>query len=691
MKSAADILHEFGISPPPPGKDRYYTTCPQCSAKRSRAHQKAECLGVTITDEGVKFGCNHCDWKGGRRFVNGKDHAPGGNVREFPYHDESGNVLFVVERREGSLTNGKAEKTIKQKRPDPDRPGKWIWNIKGIPIVPYRLPQLIEAIAVDRPILIVEGEQKVDLLLSWNVAATCNAGGAKKWKPQHSEFLRGANVVLCPDHDNVGWEHIQVVGTSLSGIAGRIRVLVLPHTRPKDDIVDWAKAGGTREQLDELLDKAQDWKPLASKQPTEEEKAKAKKREDELLDALAKAEGLDYARQRKEVAEELEVSARDVDSAVKARREDASAAPLYGHWITPPWPETVDGDSIIKDIINRIKRHVVIIDDSALASALWLMLAWVHDNVATHSPILNINSAEPESGKSTLIGLLSFLMPKCIASVEASEAAIYRAITRWQPSFAFDEFDTILANDDKAALRSVINSGHTRGQGVLRCVGDDKVPELFLTFAPKVIGMVGRKLPPATLSRCIFIELRRRKKDEAVEEFKHVDDVGLGDLRSRLCRWSMDNQDALRDMKPSIPEALQNRRADNWKLQLAIADLCSGVDGWGDRARNAAVKIESKTDNRTAGVRLLADIKKLFDADPEAHCMASATMIALLTEDQEKPWAEFARGKPLTQNRLAKLLGPYGIVSQTVAPPGQKTAKGYYRHQFEEAWSIYAS
>jgi putative DNA primase/helicase len=198
-------------------------------------------------------------------------------------------------------------------------------------------------------------------------------------------------------------------------------------------------------------------------------------------------------------------------------------------------------------------------------------------------------------------------------------------------------------------------------------------------------------LPPATLSRCIFIELRRRKKDEAVEEFKHVDDVGLGDLRSRLCRWSMDNQDALRDMKPSIPEALQNRRADNWKLQLAIADLCSGVDGWGDRARNAAVKIESKTDNRTAGVRLLADIKKLFDADPEAHCMASATMIALLTEDQEKPWAEFARGKPLTQNRLAKLLGPYGIVSQTVAPPGQKTAKGYYRHQFEEAWSIYAS
>ena len=117
------------------------------------------------------------------------------------------------------------------------------------------------------------------------------------------------------------------------------------------------------------------------------------------------------------------------------------------------------------------------------------MLSWMHDEIATHSPILNINSAEPESGKSTTMGLVAFLMPRCVSSVEASEAAIYRAIKRWSPSFCFDEFDSVLADDDKAALRSIINSGHTRGQGVLRCIGDDKVPELFPTFAPKAVGM----------------------------------------------------------------------------------------------------------------------------------------------------------------------------------------------------------
>jgi putative DNA primase/helicase len=381
----------------------------------------------------------------------------------------------------------------------------------------------------------------------------------------------------------------------------------------------------------------------------------------------------------------LHVNARDIDAEVKAHRE--KVAPLYGHWITEPWPEPVDGDSLLRDIIRRIRRHVVITDDGALTIALWIMLSWVHDEIAIHSPILNINSVEPESGKSTTMGLIAFLMPKCIASVDISEAALYRAIKRWQPSLAIDEFDTVLADDDKAALRSVINSGHTRGQGVLRCIGDDKVPELFPTFAPKAIGMCGRKLPPPTLSRCIFVELRRRRKDEPFEKFEHEDDSELADLRGRLRRWSMDNEDTLRDASPSMPDELQNRRADNWRIQFAIADL-AGLD-WGDKARAAAINIEGKADNRTVGVRLLADIKALFDADPETHCMHSATIVAGLAEDPEKPWAEFTRGKPLTQNRLAKLLGAYKITSQTVTPPGLKDAKGYYRSQFEDVWSYY--
>src|SRR5262245_6084913 len=55
---------------------------------------------------------------------------------EYAYHTADGAVAFVVERIEyqkadGSfvLANGKRKKTFRQKRPDPNNPGKWIWNV----------------------------------------------------------------------------------------------------------------------------------------------------------------------------------------------------------------------------------------------------------------------------------------------------------------------------------------------------------------------------------------------------------------------------------------------------------------------------------------------------------------------------------------------------------------------------------
>lgn len=281
----------------------------------------------------------------------------------YEYCDENGAVLFAKDRiqfqkPDGTfvLKDGKPKKTFRQRRPDPDCPGAWLSNVQGVPIVPYRLPELVEAIAADRPVLIVEGERKVDLLREWNVAATCCAGGAKKWKPEHSEFLRGADVVLVPDNDDPGWEHVNEVGASLVGIAKSVHVLCLPGLQAKGDIINWAEAGGTREQLDTLLDQASDWSPprAAAEEQKPDAKAEAQAREDELLDALAKTQGLEYHRQHKAAADRLGVPLRAIDDEVKARREDAEIAPLYGHWIVEPWPEPVEGGSLLRDIIKRV-------------------------------------------------------------------------------------------------------------------------------------------------------------------------------------------------------------------------------------------------------------------------------------------------------------------------------------------------
>jgi putative DNA primase/helicase len=212
--------------------------------------------------------------------TDGKDHTDKPReivTAEYQYHDEAGNIAFAVTRIEfqnsdGSYIankDGKHKKSFRQKRPDPDRPGCWIPNKDGCPILLYRLPEVIEAIGSGHAILVVEGEGKADLLWSWGLPATCCAQGAERWQPEHSAYLRDADVVLLPDNDEAGFKHVAKVGAMLSGIAKRARILILPDLPAKGDIKDWADAGGTREQLDALIERAQDYyRPLALKADT---------------------------------------------------------------------------------------------------------------------------------------------------------------------------------------------------------------------------------------------------------------------------------------------------------------------------------------------------------------------------------------------------------------------------------------
>ena len=87
---------------------------------------------------------------------------------------------------------------------------------------------------------------------------------------------------------------------------------------------------------------------------------------------------MEFARQRKRAAKQLGVAAADIDAELEARRDDKILAPLYGHWIVEPWPEPVEGDSLLRDIVRRLRRHVVCAHDDALAIALWVMFSWVH-------------------------------------------------------------------------------------------------------------------------------------------------------------------------------------------------------------------------------------------------------------------------------------------------------------------------
>jgi hypothetical protein len=399
----------------------------------------------------------------------------------------------------------------------------------------------------------------------------------------------------------------------------------------------------------------------------------AKKREAEgppeltndVVISLAGMTPLQYAQQLGREAKKYRTPVKLLEKAVEAARVEQEAEKLLEpHWEVAPADDPVNATQLFAEIEARILQHVVMPKDLAFVVALWVGQSWIHQH-GTYSPILGVTSAERDSGKSTLMGVVAFLVRRSLLSVGISAAALYRSIEKWNPTFVVDEADDAFV--DNPDLRQVINSGWTRGQGVMRCDPDTNEPRRFSTFCPKAIALKGKKMPDTMLSRTIFVEMKRRLRSEKVDHFRHLDDAGFARMRSQLARWAQDSGESLGLAQPAQPEGFMNRTASNWQVMFAIADSLDA----GERARTVAQRIAGATDMASAGVALLQDIKTMFEASTLDY-LTSKTIIERLTADPEKPWAEWSRGKPITEKGVAALLHEYRISSRTVGPRGRR-------------------
>jgi putative DNA primase/helicase len=164
-------------------------------------------------------------------------------VAEYDYTDEMGKLLYQVVRRE--------PKDFRQRQTDGN--GGWRWNTNGVRRVLYRLPEVVTA----KVVLIVEGERDVETARELGLTATCNSGGAGKWREEYSECLHGKQVAIVADADEPGRKHAQQVAASLQVKAASAKVLELPGAK---DLSEWREKGGTRDALLELIRDAPQWK-----------------------------------------------------------------------------------------------------------------------------------------------------------------------------------------------------------------------------------------------------------------------------------------------------------------------------------------------------------------------------------------------------------------------------------------------
>ena len=227
---------------------------------------------------------------------------------------------------------------------------------------------------------------------------------------------------------------------------------------------------------------------------------------------------------------------------------------------------------------------------------------------------------------------------------------------------------------------------------MLRVEGDQHEVRAFSTFAPCAIAAIG-SLPGTIMDRSVIVDLARRKPDERIEPFRLNRTAALDEIARRIARWAKDNADAIGARDPDMPPGLYNRVADNWLCLFQIADMAA-VD-WPERARAAALSGGPDIDEVSRLELLLGDIRDIFDGmrsdllDAKARRIGSAEVIEKLCAIEPRPWLEFGRaGKPITQNQLARLLKPLGIAPQNIRT-GSDVVRGYFRHQFEDAFARY--
>ena len=138
----------------------------------------------------------------------------------------------------------------------------WMFNANAV------LDELQEPKEDQRTIFLPEGEGKVDVLTEWGLIGTTNSAGAKHFTEACAELFRNArHVVLLQDNDRAGAERVAKIAPMLKAVGVElVQALnfrdVWQKCPMKGDIKDWRDiGGGTKDQLLEIVDRLEPWKP----------------------------------------------------------------------------------------------------------------------------------------------------------------------------------------------------------------------------------------------------------------------------------------------------------------------------------------------------------------------------------------------------------------------------------------------
>ncbi len=352
-----------------------------------------------------------------------------------------------------------------------------------------------------------------------------------------------------------------------------------------------------------------------------------------------------------------------------------------------------DATNVVSAVERFLTDYIVVPPTTALVAAAWVAAAWQAE-IWDRFPHLAVTSPEKRCGKTRLLQLLAMVAPNATNTTNISPAAIYRLVALRRPTLLLDEAQSITRRGSESSeiLRELLNAGIDRDAKVIRVGGEghDQIQE-FEVYSPKVVALIG-DLDGVLADRCLPIYLRRKMPDEDVLPFRSrlVDPTGR-ELHDRLAAWVDEHADRVAKVYDTLDVfPIANDRLAELLLPLQAVLRIADESRLDELAEYAKVLDAKDAETETPGIRLLIACRQVFGrVKPDKHgarFLATTALIDRLTWRTEEPWHRWTRGGPITPEALANLLRPFHIRSQRNA--GQ-TARGYFAHDFTEAWARY--
>jgi DNA primase len=474
-------------------------------------------------------------------------------------------------------------------------------------------------------VYVTEGEKDTESLRSIGLVATCNVGGAGRWRDEYSETLKNKRVIILPDADERGLTHARAVAESVALHAAEVKLL--PPFSGAKDVTEWFEKGGSKKQLLEMVAATPPFKTAA-----------------EIPSAVAEAE-----------------------------KPGESPVPL------------LHGPNLIRKLELFFQKRVILPSGLALVLALWVIGTYLAD-IFDCFPYVCITSPTKRCGKTLLAELIGLVSARSKTTVNVSEAALFRMIQIFRPTIIMDEAETLANQKAERAqfLLSLLNAGHRKNANVIRCVGGDHTPTEFPVYCPKVLLAIG-ELPDTFRDRSIIVAMRRRRKDEGVLRYRYREVSQKGKRRATLTEvWANAHKTQVEAAYANEElDFLEDREADNWASLFSIAAVA--VPDRFEELKQIATRLGAAKNaldiDDSYSIRLLSDIQQVF-ALRKLKRISTQDLIYRLKLMGESPWED------LTQFKLARTLKPFGIASRQLWI-SERNVRGYEYSDLKPAFDSY--